>query len=380
MASAALTVSYILKAVVSVSLAKGRSSIKRTRKGVRVMSESQWPKGPLYWQDGDTLYCSIPFTWDLKEVYIRLMQRDFFWESATVGGPAVELFPDYFNDLDFVTVGHSCPGVLQRINPAATRTTLGCPNRCGFCAVPKIEGGFRELEDWPDLPVICDNNILKASAEHLDKVFDRLEKHEGVDFNQGLDFRLVNDHHIERLARLKAPKVRLACDKRSDLPEWNLCVDRMIAGGVKKTWLNSYALIGWKDGPGEAWERCEFIAGKVRQVCPMWFHRLDATDKNQVSEEQRAAGWTDAARKGIMAYYYQHRGSPPHWDAYLRAENLQPDGDLCVCGGKAVAMSNKAGDGTIYFIECQSCGAQSDAQEHETDAWKCWRKQKGRAQ
>jgi len=35
--------------------------------------------------------------------------------------------------------------VLRLHNPDATFTTRGCPRACPFCAVPRIEGKFREL-------------------------------------------------------------------------------------------------------------------------------------------------------------------------------------------------------------------------------------------
>jgi hypothetical protein len=277
-----------------------------------------WPKGPYYWQDGETLYCSIPFTWNLQGVYDRLALRDLFWNTAVVGGPAVELQPSFFDDLPNVTIAHASAGILQRINPQATRTSVGCPNRCGFCAVPTIEGCFRELSEWPDLPIICDNNLLRSSIAHLDKVFDRLEKHTGVDFNQGLDYRLVTDYHIERLSRLKSPTIRLACDSNKDIQPWLDTVERMIAGGVRKSWLSSYALIGWKDSPQDAWERCEAIAATVRLAYPMWFHELDASEANKVTQKQIDHGWTQTDMRAIMGYYYKHRGAVPVFTEAIR--------------------------------------------------------------
>lgn len=100
-----------------------------------------WPRKPTRWIDNRVLYVSVPFTWNLPEVRADLMQRSFLWDAAIVGGPAVELMPEYLAGIDGVTIGHDCPGILQRINPQATRTTLGCPNRCGFCAARDAAGG-----------------------------------------------------------------------------------------------------------------------------------------------------------------------------------------------------------------------------------------------
>ena len=68
------------------------------------------------------------------------------------------------------------------------------------------------MEDWPDLPVLCDNNLLAAPLSHFDKVIDRLIRHGWCDFNQGVDARLLTDYHARRIAEIKQPQVRLAFD------------------------------------------------------------------------------------------------------------------------------------------------------------------------
>ena len=165
--------------------------------------------------DGDVQNISVPFTWNLPDLRTEFMQRDFLLGKVRVGGPALKLMPDFFADMPWIEVGDDEPGVLQRMNPMATRTTVGCIRRCSFCAVPITEGKFYELKDWQDLPIICDNNLLASSQRHFDKVCDRLEHHDWCDFNQGLDARLINDHHAERIGRLRGAHVRLALDHSS---------------------------------------------------------------------------------------------------------------------------------------------------------------------
>lgn len=89
----------------------------------------EWPKQTFYWRENNTLCASTPFTWELPKVRMVVCQKQIFdqWEKVIVGGPAVQLMPDYFSDLEFVEIGQDCPGILQRINPQATRTTAGCP-------------------------------------------------------------------------------------------------------------------------------------------------------------------------------------------------------------------------------------------------------------
>lgn len=271
----------------------------------------KWPKRPIDWIVDGVLHISIPFTWNLPEIRRKLRQRNFYWDKVILGGPAVEVLPNFFSDLDFVETGSDCPGILQRINPMATRTTTGCVRKCKFCGVGigKIEsGGFRELEDWPDLPVLCDNNLLAASEPHFDKVIDRLKKHGWCDFNQGLDVRLLTSYHAERIAEISKPECRLALDSMSDAEVWEGAVRRLRRADIRASHIHSYCLIGWKDSPDEAWKRCQWVRFKGIHPYPMWYHRLDAMKCNTVTSDQIALGWTNAERKRIMKYFYPHYG------------------------------------------------------------------------
>lgn len=279
-----------------------------------------WPKGPTYWHEGRRLMVSIPFTWNLPPVKRYLQLGAPSWDTAVVGGPAVKLMPEYLSGISNVAIGGECPGALQCVNPLATRTTTGCIRKCGFCGIGTgtIEhGGFTELTDWPDLPIICDNNLLAASLSHFDKVMDRLEKHTGVDFNQGLDTRLIHNHHAYRLSRLNKPIVRLALD--SSNPVYKQKFQRVVwmlrRWGVKN--LHCYALIAFNTGPDEAWDRCEFIEHHKAKAYPMWFHPLDALKWNSITKRQRELGWDKKEQRRIMGYYYQHRGTRPN----LRIKN-----------------------------------------------------------
>ena len=270
-----------------------------------------WPKRPVYWTENKTLYISVPFTWNLPEVRSKILQKSFFYNKVIVGGPAIQLLPNYLADIEYVEIRDYYPNVLQKINPLATRTTLGCVRKCKFCGIGqgKIEGeGFKELSDWPDLPIICDNNLLACSQVHFDKVMDRLEKWDVVDFNQGLDARLLTDYHAERLARLKKAIIRLALDSMRYAEKWESALEKLLKAGIPKSRIRTYALIAFDSDPTEAWNRCEWIEQHGVMALPMWFHELDALEWNAVTEKQRELGWNEKERTKIMGWYYKHRG------------------------------------------------------------------------
>lgn len=270
-----------------------------------------WPRATTYWTERRTLYASVPFTWELPAVRARLSQVSTEWDTAVVGGPAVALMPKYLDGMGWVTIRNRLEGgALRYVNPDATRTTEGCPNHCGFCAIglKLVEPVWRELDDWEDRPVLMDNNILASSQRHFDRVCDRLEKHGRADFNQGVDARLLTDYHADRLVRIGRPMVRLALDNEGMYDEWQSAYDKLRSRGLPKSLIRSYALVGYNDNPESAWRRCEWVQGHGVDVLPMWFHTLDAMEHNAVTKDQQDIGWTCAEMENLMHWYYKHRG------------------------------------------------------------------------
>lgn len=85
--------------------------------------------------------------------------------------------------------------------------TRGCIRKCWFCKVPKYEGALKAYNTVESIVKhkkvkFLDNNIL-AYPHHME-VFQWLLDHPDIkcEFNQGLDFRLVNDENLDALSRL----------------------------------------------------------------------------------------------------------------------------------------------------------------------------------
>jgi hypothetical protein len=277
---------------------------------------SRWPKKPTTWIDNRDLYISVPFTWNMPGVRRLIRQRSTEWDRAVIGGPGVYLclhyYPDFLQGIPNVEVRDSYPGVLQRVNWYATRTTAGCVRNCAFCGIGcgLIEpGGFRIIPNYPDRPVFADNNILAAPERHFEVVITLVRKWEWCDFEQGLDPRLLTDYHAKLIAKIANPVVRLSLDSNSpaSIVDWEKAYEALRRAGITKHQIRSYVLIGYRTGPEEAWERCKFVEKHGADALPMWYHRLDALKHNIVTPEQAALGWTDYERRRISQFYYWHK-------------------------------------------------------------------------
>jgi len=234
----------------------------------------QWKKDIVQWKINKVLYLSIPFTWLLPKAKTF---AELHKGKVIAGGPAVDLMPDYVSKFAIVEKESPIPP-LHFHNPCATFTTRGCPNKCSFCAVPKIEGDFKELKNFEIKPIICDNNFLASSKKHFNNVIDKLKKLPFVDFNQGLDARLFKNWHADRIAELKSVHIRFSFDR--------LNMEKYVVEAInisKKHKLSNigiYVLIGYKDTYEEAVYKLNLLSKLKVMTFPMRYQSLDCLEKN----------------------------------------------------------------------------------------------------
>lgn len=100
--------------------------------------------------------------------------------------------------------------------------TRGCPRGCGFCHVAAKEGrcsykvaDLSEFWRGQKKIVLCDPNIL-ACKDHMELLQQLVNSMAKVEFNQGLDIRLVNDRNIELLKKIKLEGIHFAFDRWQD--------------------------------------------------------------------------------------------------------------------------------------------------------------------
>jgi hypothetical protein len=151
---------------------------------------SQWVGGLAEWEDGDTTYLSVAFTWKLDEAHGRAVFARALGRRVVVGGPALFLVKMQHHVADVAEIRTDHPDAIARHNPAATIASRGCPVGCWFCIVPKMEGRqFTLLPDFPVRPVLCDNNLSALPSEYQEHVIARYRA-EGVpllDANSGFE-------------------------------------------------------------------------------------------------------------------------------------------------------------------------------------------------
>jgi hypothetical protein len=159
-----------------------------------------------------------------------------------------------------------------------------------------------ELDDWPIRPIICDNNLLATSSRHFNSVVDKLLEANltGIDFNQGLDARILTDYQAKCLAELpKDTIIRLAWDNIKTEKLYLSAFEKLLYAGFSPKQIRTYVLIGYKDTPEDAHYRLEKVRELGALPNPMRYQPLDSKQRNSYVGNN----WSEKQLKDFTRYY-----------------------------------------------------------------------------
>jgi hypothetical protein len=183
--------------------------------------------------------------------------------------PVSDLIPDYqiLSNVDY----EYGPG-----DSYFTRVSIGCIRKCKFCAVPTLEPNFGFLQNIKDQVeeikskygekkdlVVLDNNILALSniceviQEIKDLGFKRNAKFERklrfVDFNQGIDARLITPNIAKELGKINIRPIRLAFDNMAIEDHYRKAIKLLSDQGYK--YFTTYVMYNYQDTPRQFYDR-----------------------------------------------------------------------------------------------------------------------------
>jgi hypothetical protein len=180
--------------------------------------------------------------------------------------------------------------------------TRGCIRNCRWCVVPAKEGTIKSYMDIESVlqgrqkAILMDNNVLACDygLQQLEKIAKIGCK---VDFNQGLDARLIvsNPDIPKFLAKIKwLNPVRMACDDSAMMPIVAAATKLLRDKGVKPRRLFSYVLL---TDLQSSYDRIRFLRGLDVDVFAQPF--MDYTPHQIIPQWQRdMATWCN--RKEIL--------------------------------------------------------------------------------
>ena len=261
---------------------------------------TEYHRGRLYPDKRlDKIYVTSLFTWAWRPVWktVAYYKTQFPDVPLTLGGIYASLLPDHAKRSGANEVHPGLFGKADDFLPdyrlvpewksSLMFASRGCIRKCGFCAVPKLEGAPTDLKYsirhliYPGHTSVTffDNDIL--GMPNWRDLFDELaELGMKVDFNQGLDARLVTDEVAEKISKLRMDAVRMAWDYEGIRPTVERAINILSAHEISRRNMIFYALFNYVDSPEDFFRRVRDLLNWGVVVYPMRFEPLTTLEKN----------------------------------------------------------------------------------------------------
>ena len=265
-----------------------------------VVISGSW--NPMEMRGADKFYFSCIFTWDLPALIRQVCMVRAWGKEVEIGGPAATFMHKYIHTQTGIEPHSGLDDRFEHIpgDYQLTFTSRGCPHKCMFCGVKKVEPVALEYDDFPLAPMIGDNNILATSWEHQELVVNKLSTLGGeIDINSGFDVRFFQEKHKKLYSKLKLAYWRFAFDTMEVEPDVRRVAAMMRANGLDRHQVTVYCLIGF---PGQTVEECLYRLQTIIELglnpYPMRFWPLNSLDRKYI-----APGWTEELLYRMSMYF-----------------------------------------------------------------------------
>lgn len=248
------------------------------------------------------IYITSLFTWAWKPVREAILyyKSEFPKSELWLGGIYASLLPDHakrvipanfkifrglFNDAENLMPDYD---LVPEWDGSIIFSSRGCCNKCDFCAVPTLEGKMNSLKksirpfvlDRHSKIIFFDNNFL-ANKYRMDIFEELIDFDKKVDFNQGIDARLITEPVAKKIASLNLDStVRLAYDSEGQRKYVKQSIERLSDAGIKKRDIFIYTLFNYTETPDEFFNRVREILNWGVVCYPMRYESLFTQEKN----------------------------------------------------------------------------------------------------
>lgn len=126
--------------------------------------------------------------------------------------PDYSLYPDKTKDTAYGFLTRGCPYGYDTERPERKHTHGYChvSMKEGFCSHKVAD--LKEFWNGQKNIVLCDPNIM-ACKDHMELLQQLADSGATVNFNQGLDIKLINEKELELIKRIKIKSIHFAFDR-----------------------------------------------------------------------------------------------------------------------------------------------------------------------
>ena len=254
----------------------------------------------------DIIFVTSLFTWAWEPVWeaVQYYSKKFPNAELWLGGLYASLMPEHaalsgvnpkriFKGV-FPEVESLCPDYTlvpewnEREKASIVFSTRGCIRACTFCGVSRLEGKLNSEKNsikdliWPGHTrvIFFDNNLLASKS--WENVLSEVEAMGlAVDFNQGLDARLITEKVAKKISELKIDRfIRISYDTSVVGPSVRKAIELLNANGVDGRNVLVYLLYNFTDTPQDLFDRIKNVLSWGAVAYPMRFQPISTLKKN----------------------------------------------------------------------------------------------------
>jgi hypothetical protein len=273
----------------------------------------------------DEIYITSLFTYQAQFVIesISYYKNRFPDARIKVGGIMASLMPDYIKEktgiephVGLLKGAENCPpdySWYTNLPYSMSFTTRGCPRNCRFCSVKIHEPEFKVKGNWEEDIDITKNSIIFwdnnwLASPNIEKDVEKLVNFQKagitqVDFNQGLDCRLLDENRIKLLRQIKISPLRFAFDNSSEDGDIQKGIQLAQKWGFNDTRV--YVLYNFED-KNDTPEYFYYRINEINKIgalsYPMRYRSINDTQNNYISPN-----WDKRLLRGLklsLMFYY----------------------------------------------------------------------------
>jgi hypothetical protein len=259
-----------------------------------------------YEEEPDIIYVTSLFTWAWKPVWDAVQFYSTYFPEAELwlGGLYASLMPGHaalsginpkrifegiFSKVEGFRPDYSLvPEWNKKEKASIIFSSRGCIRACTFCGVSRIEGSLNSekksirnlIWEGHKRVILFDNNFL-ASRGWEDVLSEIYELDLTVDFNQGLDARLLTERVAKKISKVKIDRfIRLSYDTLEIGPFVKKAIQLLKLHGIDGRNILVYALYNFTDSPQDLFVRIKDILSWGAVAYPMRFQPVYTLTKN----------------------------------------------------------------------------------------------------
>ncbi len=283
-------------------------------------------------REPDRIYVTSLFTWAWKPVWeaVKFFKEKFPNTELSLGGVYASILTDHARKSGADSVHIGVLSETENLMPAYDLvpnwdasilfSSRGCNNRCTYCAVWRMEGSLNSCKRsiksliFPTHKriIIWDNNFFQSP--YWRQILNELAKiGKPVDFNQGLDARLLTEEAAKALSKVKSLCIRLSYDRAEMSKYVKQAVERLSANGIRRRRILVYTLYNFNDNPYDFYNRVNDVLTWGAVVYPMRYEPLDSLERWKFVDKYWDAERLERVEDFRRVYGYGGTFPPYNW-------------------------------------------------------------------